>query len=62
MNVEFSWNSGNMSEEVPAEGLAIKATPEMVSKATSKTKSGKVAGSSVIVIEMIKAAGDGVTV
>ena len=51
-----------MSEEVPAEGLAIKATPEMVFKATSKTKSGKVAGPSVIVIEMIKAAGDGVTV
>ena len=34
----------------------------MVSKATSKTKPGKAAGPSVIVIEMIKAAGDGVTV
>ena len=62
MNVEFSWNSGNISEEAPAEWLAIKAAPEMVSKATSKTKPGKAAGPSVIVIEMIKAAGDGVTV
>ena len=57
LNVEFPWNA-----EAPAEGHAIKITPEMVSKAISKMKSGKAAGPSGIIIEMIKAVGDGVIV
>ena len=61
MNVQFPWNAANMSEEAPVEGPAIKITPEMVSKTISKMKSGKAAGPSGI-IEMIKAAGDGVIV
>ena len=51
-----------MSDNAPVEGPAIKITPEMVSKATSKMKSVKAAGPSGIIIEMIKAAGDGVIV
>ena len=49
-----------MSEEAPVDGPAIKIIPEMVSKAISKMKLGKAAGPLVIIIEMIKAAGDGV--
>ena len=51
-----------MSEEALVEGPAIKITSEMVSKANSKMKSGKAAGPSGIIIEMIKSTGDGVTV
>ena len=50
----------NMSEEAPVEGPIIKITSEMVSKAISKMKSGKAAGPSGIIIEMIKVAGDGI--
>ena len=46
----------------PVEVPVIKITPEMVSKAISKMKSGKAAGSSGIITEMIKAARDGVIV
>ena len=42
-NVEFPWNAVNMGEETLVEGPAIKITPEMVSKAVSKMKSGKAA-------------------
>ena len=62
LNVEFPWNAANMSEEAPVKGPTIKITSEMVSKAISKMKSGKAAGSSGIIIETIKAAGDGVIV
>ena len=62
LNVEFPWNAENLSEEAPVEGPAIKITSEMVSKAISKMKSGKAAGPSGIIIEMIKAAGDGIIV
>ena len=51
-----------MSEEASVEGPETKITQEMVSKAISKMKSGKAAGPSGIIIEMIKAAGDGVIV
>ena len=51
-----------MCEEATVEGPAIKIAPEMVSKAISKMKSGKAAGPSGIIIEMIKDAGDGVIV
>ena len=51
----------SMSEAAPV-GPAIKITPEMVSKAISEMKSGKAAGLSGIIIEIIKAIGDGVIV
>ena len=51
-----------MSEEAPVEGPGIKITPEMVSKVISKMKSAKAAGPSGIIIDMIKATGDGVIV
>ena len=60
LNVEFPWHVANMSEEASVKGTAFKITPEMVSKAISKMKSGKAAGPLGIIIEMIKAAGDGV--
>ena len=64
LNVEFLWNAANISEEDLVQGPAIKITSEMVSKAINKMKPGKAAGSSgvSIIIEMIKAAGDGVFV
>ena len=62
LNTEFPWNTANMSEEAPVEGSEIKITSEMVSKAISKMKSGKTAGPSCIITEIIKAAGDGVIV
>ena len=51
-----------MNEEAPVKGPAIKITSAMMSKAISKMKSGKAAGPSGIVIEMIKASGYGVIV
>ena len=62
MNVEFLWNAANISEEDLVQGPAIKIKSEMVSKAINKMKPGKAAGSSgvTIIIEKIKAAGDGV--
>ena len=47
----FQWNAANMSEEAPAEERSFKIAPEMVFKAISK-----------IIIETIKAAGDGIIV
>ena len=44
--------------EPPLEGPPIPITIDMVKKAISKMKSGKAAGPSGIVVEMIKAAGD----
>ena len=58
--LNFQCNAANMSEEAPVYGRAFKITPEMVSKAISHMKSGKAAGPSGIIVEMIKAAGDGV--
>ena len=43
---------------LPLEGPPIQITIDMVKKAISKMKSGKAAGPSGIVVEMIKAAGD----
>ena len=61
LNVEYPCNMANMSEEAPLERPAITITPEMVSKAINKMKSGKAAEPSGI-IEMIKAAKYGVIV
>ena len=58
LNVEFDWDPDHLSNEPPLEGLPIPITIDMVKKAISKMKSGKAAGPSGIVVEMIKAAGD----
>ena len=58
LNVEFDWDPDHLSNERPLEGLPIPITIDMVKKAISKMKSGKTAGPSGIVVEMIKAAGD----
>ena len=58
LNVEFDWDPDHLSNEPPLEGPPIPITNDMVKKAISKMKSGKAAGPSGIVVEMIKAAGD----
>ena len=58
LNVEFDWDTDHLSNEPPLEGPPISITIDMVKKAISKMKSGKAAGPSGIVVEMIKAAGD----
>ena len=58
LNIEFLWDTESLSEEAPVEGPAIKITSEMVSNAMSKMKSGKAAGPSGIIIEMVRAGGD----
>ena len=58
LNVEFDWDPDHLSKERPLEGLPIPITIDMVKKAISKMKSGKAAGPSGIVVEMIKVAGD----
>ena len=57
LNVEFDWDPDHLSNEPPLEGPPIPITIDMV-KAISKMKSGKAAGLSGIVVEMIKEAGD----
>ena len=58
LNVEFDWDPDHLSNEPPLEGPPIPITIDMVKRAISKMKSGKTAGPSGIVVEMIKAAGD----
>ena len=58
LNVKFDWDLDHLSNEPPLEGPPIPITIDMVKKAISKMKSGKAAGPSGIVVEMIKAAGD----
>ena len=58
LSVEFEWDSDHLSNEPQLEGPPIPITIDMVEKAISKMKSGKAAGSSSIVVEIIKAAGD----
>ena len=58
LNVEFDWDPDHLSNEPLSEGPPIPSTIDMVEKAISKMKSGKAAGPSGIVVEMIKAAGD----
>ena len=58
LNVEFDWDPDHLSNEPPFEGPPIPITIDLVNKAISKMKSGKPAGPSGIVVEMIKAAGD----
>ena len=58
LNIEFDWDPDHLSNEPPLEGWPIPITIYMVKKAISKMKSGKAAGPSSIVVEMIKAAGE----
>ena len=58
LNVEFDWDPAHLSDEPPVEGPPTPITLDMVKKAISKMKSGKAAGPSGIVVEMLKAAGD----
>ena len=58
LNVEFPWNPENLSEESPVEGASERITLEMITKATSKMASGKAAGPSGIVVEMLKPVGE----
>ena len=58
LNVEFDWDPAHLSAEPPVEGPPIPITTDMVKKAINKMKSGKAAGPSGIVVEMIRAAGD----
>ena len=58
LNVEFPWNPEDLSEESPIEGPSEPITLEMITKAISKMASGKAAGPSGIVAEMLKPIGE----
>ena len=58
LNVEFPWNPEDLSEESPVEGPSQPITLEMITKAISKMASGKAAGPSGIVAEMLKPVGE----
>ena len=62
LNVEFPWNPEDLSEESPVEGPSEPITLEMITKAISKMASGKAAGPSGIVAEMLKPVGEAGTV
>ena len=58
LSVEFPWNPEDLSEESPVEGPSEPITLEMITKAISKMASGKAAGPSGIVAEMLKPVGE----
>ena len=58
LNAEFDWDPNHLSDEFPVEGPPIPITIDMVKKAISQMKAGKVPGPSGIEVEMIRAAGD----
>ena len=58
LNVDFPWNPEDLSEESPVEGPSEPITLEMIIKAISKMASGKAAGPSGIVAEMLKPVGE----
>ena len=59
LNEEFSWNPEDLTADAdPVVGPPIHIDVEMVVKAITKMKTGKVAGPSGIVAEMLKASGD----
>ena len=62
LNVEFPWNPEDLLEESPVEGPSEPITLEMITKAISKMASGKAAGPSGIVTEMLKPDGEAGTV
>ena len=57
LNEEFSWNPEDLTAD-PIVGPPIHIDVEMVVKAITKMKTGKAAGPSGIVAEMLKASGD----
>ena len=57
LNVEFMWNSGSLADLNPKIGPPLYITQEMISKTIAKIKTGKAAGPSGIVIEMIRSTG-----
>ena len=58
LKVEFPWNPEDLSEESPVEGPSEPITLEMITRAISKMASGKAAGPSGIVAEMLKPFGE----
>ena len=58
LNVEFPWNPEDLPVESPVEGPSEPITLEMITKATNKMASGKAAGPSGIVAEMLKPLGE----
>ena len=58
LNVEFPWNPEDLSKESPVEGPSEPITLEMITKAISKMASGKAAGPSGILAEMLKPVGE----
>ena len=58
LKVEFDWDPDHLSNEPPLEGPPVPIAVDMVRGAVSGMGSGKAAGPSGIVLEMIKAAGD----
>ena len=52
-DIEIDWDPDHLSNELLLEGHPITITIDMVKKAISKMKSGKAAGPSGIVVEMI---------
>ena len=57
LNHEFPWDENNLSDVLPVEGPSPPTTNDMVRKAVCKMISGKAAGPSGVVSEMIKASG-----
>ena len=57
LNVEFPWDEGALPDAPLVEGPPPPITDKMVAKALAKMKSGKSAGPSGIIVEMLKAAG-----
>ena len=55
---EFPWNPEDLSKESPVEGPSEPVTLEMITKAISKMASGKAAGPSGIIAEMLKPVGE----
>ena len=53
-----AWNPEDLSEESPVEGPSEPITLEMITKAITKMASGKAAGPSCIVAEMLKPVGE----
>ena len=58
LNVEFPWNPEDLSEESPVEGPSGPITLKMITKAITKMASGKAAGPSGIVAEILKPVGE----
>lgn len=58
LNEEFEWNKDSLTQVDPVHGPAIRIEKEMVVEAVNKMKTGKAAGPTGVVIEMLKAGGD----